>query len=125
MVTFRESQLVASGARITPAYNRRLIDLGSKLEAAGRMLDSLSYERVLDRGFALVEGADGMPVSKASSLTAGDQLNVRFADGKAAVEVLGDDGSAMKTSRTPLASKPKKAPQKKTKTDDLRQGSLL
>lgn len=122
MVTFRESQLTASGARLVPAYTRKLADMGGRLEATGRMLDSLSYERVLDRGFALVEGADGAPVSKSAGLVTGDQLTVRFADGKTAVEVTSDIPPKQKS---PKPQNPKKAAPKKTKPDDSRQGSLL
>ncbi|MEX0300502.1 MAG: exodeoxyribonuclease VII large subunit, partial [Kordiimonas sp.] len=122
MVAFRESQLATSGARLAPAYDRKLADLSNRLEATSRMLDSLSYERVLDRGFALVEGADGLPVSKSAGLVAGDQLTVRFADGKTSVEVVDDQSTKPKQAKP---QKPKKASPKKTKIDDGRQGSLL
>lgn len=123
MVSFRSSQLESVGTRLAPAYDRKLTDLSARLEASGRMLESLSYERVLDRGFALVEDSEGKPVSKATGLTVGDHLNLRFADGKQAVEVLGEGRAPKKVE----AKKPpvKKAPSKKPKPQDDRQGSLL
>lgn len=119
LLGFRRDQLEVTSKRIEPAYKRKLTDLSGRLESAGRILDSLSYERVLDRGFALVEGADGTPVSRAEGLSAGDRLTVRFADGARAVEVL--DGASAPAVKKPEVAR-KKAPRPK---DDSRQGSLL
>ena len=42
---------------------------------------TLSYESVLDRGFAVVFDAEGKPVKKAASVVEGDALSIRFRDG--------------------------------------------
>ena len=57
--------------------------------AAGR-LDALSPLRVLSRGFAAVENAQGSLVLRAADLHSGDSLSLRFADGRVPVRV---DGS--------------------------------
>ncbi|SDD90322.1 exodeoxyribonuclease VII large subunit [Kordiimonas lacus] len=122
LVSFRGKELESTSRRLTPAYARKLDDLGARLAASGRMLDSLSYERVLERGFALVEDAGGTPVSKSANLSVGDQVTVRFADGTSDMQVL--DGDSAKP-----VPKPKPAPKKKSKAktsgSDDRQGSLL
>lgn len=123
LLSFRTSQLENVSGRINPAYVRKLDDLGSRLAASGRMLESLSYERVLERGYALVEDASGKPVPRAASLAGGDQVTVRFADGGTAMEVLDGAGPQPKKKAKP-ASKP--ATQKKKPTPgDERQGTLL
>ncbi|MBL4838815.1 MAG: exodeoxyribonuclease VII large subunit [Kordiimonadaceae bacterium] len=138
-VVFRQSQLDATGKRIAPAYARKLETLSNRLVASGRMLGSLSYERVLERGFALVEDADGRPVSMAADLAVGEHLQVRFADGKTAVEVLAEGGVSgqgpqEKTTSNKQAPKkqaqknptgPKKAKPAKNDPSNDRQGSLL
>ncbi len=46
---------------------------------------TLSYESVLERGFAVVFDAEGKPVKQAASVSAGDALSIRFRDGDVAV----------------------------------------
>ncbi|MFC3052805.1 exodeoxyribonuclease VII large subunit [Kordiimonas pumila] len=123
LLSFRSNQLEVNGKRLQPLYTRRLADLSSRLEGTGRMLDSLSYERVLDRGFALVEDANGTPVSKAQALSAGDMLKLRFADDSRQVQVVEGGGVVPPSSQAPAKkTPPKKADKKQT---DMLQGSLL
>ncbi len=56
-----------------------------RLEALSARLESVSYQRVLARGFALVTSASGAPVTAAANIAAGAALRLRFADGEAAV----------------------------------------
>lgn len=50
-----------------------------------RLMRTLSYESVLDRGFAVVFDAEGKPVKQAASVSSGDALSIRFRDGDVAV----------------------------------------
>ncbi len=76
---------------------RRITDLGQRLARAGgevavkaesdllrlgRLLDSYSYERVLERGFALVRDRSGAPVTSAAEVRGGERISLRFADGE-------------------------------------------
>jgi exodeoxyribonuclease VII large subunit len=54
---------------------------------------TLSYESVLERGFAVVFDAEGKPVKQAASVSAGDALSIRFRDGDIAVVAGEGDGS--------------------------------
>ena len=45
------------------------------------LLKSLSYQGVLERGFALVLDAKGAPIRGAKAIKSGDELALRFADG--------------------------------------------
>jgi len=116
-VFFHRERVKLTTARLEPAYKRGLADLQSRMVSAGRMLESLSFERVLERGFVLVSDANGKPVPRMSGLAMGDQLLTRFSDGSLAVQVLPGGETLAK-----VKTKPQK--QKKPKVED-RQGSLL
>lgn len=81
-----------------------------KLEQSARLLESLSYRRILDRGFVLVTDIRGRAVDSVQALRPGDDMNVRFKDGSVRARVIG--GAPAKPGAV-----------KKKKTD--RQGSLL
>ncbi|WP_374311328.1 exodeoxyribonuclease VII large subunit [Dongia sp.] len=53
----------------------------TSLDHIGQLLDSYSYEKVLERGFALVRDAGGSPVLSAASVSGGDALTLQFRDG--------------------------------------------
>lgn len=69
------------GARLAPAFALRLQRLHHALREQSRVLGSVSYERVLARGFALVM-RDGQLMRSAAGIAAGDTLRLRFADGE-------------------------------------------
>jgi len=62
----------------------------ASLHRIGDLLESYSYERVLDRGFVLVKDADERPVTRASDVRAGMALRLRFGDGIASAIADGD-----------------------------------
>ncbi|HEX9770742.1 MAG TPA: exodeoxyribonuclease VII large subunit [Kiloniellales bacterium] len=91
-----------------------LADPRDRLEALGRVLESVSYRKVLARGYAVVRGPAGL-IARAAAVTPGLALDIEFADGHVAATA----------SSGPAAKRPAraKAP-KKTGRDDP-QGSLL
>jgi exodeoxyribonuclease VII large subunit len=52
------------------------------LESLTRILESISYRAVLERGFALVKGPDGALRRRASQIKPGEHLHLTFADGE-------------------------------------------
>lgn len=50
-----------------------------------RLMRTLSYESVLERGFAVVFDAQGKPVKQAAAVSPGDALSIRFRDGDVGV----------------------------------------
>ena len=115
-IRISDDKLQSISSRITPAYTRSLEKLSNRLDATSRMLESLSVNSVLDRGYTFVVGADGKPVTAAAALSVGDHVNVKFKDGDVGVTV-GDQA-------LPVRTKLKKtAPKKPVK--DTGQGSLL
>ena len=73
---------------------------GQELE---RLMRTLSYESVLERGFAVVFDAQGKPVKQAASVSAGDTLSVRFRDGD--VAVVAGHGEESEPAKSPQTKK--------------------
>ena len=106
---------IDAARRLPAASVRKPDDLERRLAHAGALLNSYSYERVLDRGFVLVRGPDG-PVTEADQATPGLDVTLHFKDGKRRGAKIDGD--------TP----PKKAPvrrKKPTPPAESGQGSLL
>lgn len=108
-----KTKLESLDKRAGVAQARHLADLTRRLDGMGKLLQSYSYQGVLERGYAVVRGADGKPLRDASGRKTGEALNIEFAgDDRLDVVVAGS---------TPPAAKP--AP--KTKPAAPKQGSLL
>jgi exodeoxyribonuclease VII large subunit len=91
-----------AAAHLRPKLLRDLIERrGEALFGCAALLDSYSYAHVLQRGFALVRGADDEPLTSAAALSSGMPVTLQFHDGRARAVI---DGAAPK--RT--ASKPEK-----------------
>jgi exodeoxyribonuclease VII large subunit len=52
-----------------------------QLQHRGALLDSYSFHKTLERGFALVRGADGQAITQAAQAQKQPQLDIQFADG--------------------------------------------
>ncbi|MCB2101525.1 MAG: exodeoxyribonuclease VII large subunit [Rhodobacterales bacterium] len=99
-------RLAGESRALGMAAGHLLVRRRDRLERLSGLLDSYSYERVLERGFALVSDAVGQPVTRAKGLKAGQDLSIRFGDGSRAVRVTG--GAAPKPA--PPARKPRRDP---------------
>jgi exodeoxyribonuclease VII large subunit len=74
--------VTALGRRADQAMNLARERRRSRLAQAWRLADTLSYQSVLKRGFAVVKDAEGRIVRQAAFVSAGDALDIEFADGK-------------------------------------------
>ena len=99
-------------ARLDALVNRLMVDAANRLGGAGALLNSLSYERVLERGFALVQTKSGAPVTTVVDATPGAEVSIRFHDGAAPARIEG------------AVATPKRARRKAPPSDES-QGSLL
>jgi len=92
---------ITEGGRRSVDLGRRLARCGEQvtdkaatdLGRLGKLLDSYSYERVLERGFVLVRDKAGAPVAEAAALKPGEKISLRFADGERTATI---DGEATK-----------------------------
>ena len=121
-----EIRVTDLGARLRPP-ERRLAEVGAELAgldtrlhqqieiqldrrrvalaSAVRLLDANSFERVLERGFALVTTPEGAPVKRAAEAVDGAEVTIRFADAPRNARL--DPSGPAKSGRRGSASKPK------------------
>jgi exodeoxyribonuclease VII large subunit len=74
------------------------------VEGHHKMLQALSYQGVLARGFALVRDTAGNTVRSASALAPGQHVTLEFGDGRCAAEVLPDRAGSPVTASDTSAS---------------------
>ena len=88
------------------SMRQRLETAGQQLEQASRLLESTSFQRTLDRGFAIVSTAEGGIIRSASMAAEGSNVSIRFADGQRDAVIAG------KTAGTTSSTTPTKTPSK-------------
>jgi len=81
------SQLKREVRALRAAAKAILKDPRQALKQSAALLESYSYERVLERGFALITDDAKAPVISAAALSPGMGLTMRFHDGKAGATV--------------------------------------
>ncbi len=116
----------AQHARLGQALINRLAARRRQLEGAGKLLSSLSYQGVLQRGFALVRDAEGRMVREAASLHAGDALELEFRDGRVDAEARSvRPGGIKKPGQTPAGAEPNPQVRRTRRPRGSGQGSLF
>jgi len=88
-------------------YRARLTEQAQRLASVTRVLETVSYRGVLERGFALVRGSDGVLKRRAADIARGERLALTFAD----------------DTRSAVAGAPTPEPRRKRRPDG--QGTLL
>lgn len=110
-----------------------LAGLAERLERFGQLLDSVSYQKILARGFALVRDSRGHPVLAAAAVAPGAALSIQFADGAVGVtaDLSGAPGKPGGRAEKPDAARPE-APKASSRKPDAspsdlpkKQGSLF
>ena len=102
------------GSRLDHLIGAQLDRHAAVLDQSGRLLEANSFQRVLERGFALVTTTDGTPVKRAGEAPQGAEVQVRFADGGRMARLdpgtpsgpAPDSGSQKPAGRRKPASKP-------------------
>jgi len=113
-IRLHRRQLEEARIRADRAVRQRLEAARAASEQTMRFVKLLSYEGVLERGFALVRDTEGTPLKRAREVRPGQALRLQFADGSANAIASG------KPAGTASERKPSKAPQEPGK-----QGSLF
>ena len=106
--------------RLSSGVGRLITRSEAALSSSSQLLRSLSYERVLERGFALVREAEGQPVLTAAATQAGQDVSISFSDGTVGATIIGEDLAP----KFPKKLKPKKVETNKKGSRDG-QGSLF
>lgn len=115
------SQLKRETRALKAAGKSILGDHRQALKQASALLESYSYQRVLERGFVLVADNDAKPVVSVTGLSPGLGVNMRFHDGEAGATVETVAGKGNK----PGGGKNKKPAKAKKDPGDDPQGTLL
>lgn len=87
--------VLALAARLQQSYDR--------LNAMGRLMETLHPEAPLKRGFARVTGPNGKTISTVAAAQAAQHIGLRFVDGEISAQVIGGPLQATKTA--PSSSK--------------------
>ena len=97
-------KLAATTDRLAKAATARLERDRARLERAAGLLDALSYQGVLQRGYALVRDADGAVVRSAETPEPSQPVTLTFADGSRQAVI--DGASARKRAAKKKAAPP-------------------
>ncbi len=108
------NQLRAETRALVTTMETILRDAQARFRQAASLLESLSYQKVLERGYAVVRDAKDRPVTSAAKLAAGMALALEFHDGRAPAVATGGPGGE------PSRDKPAHGGRR-----DERQGKLL
>ena len=107
-------QLGDYAPRLARATRRRADEETKRLSQLSSLLESYSFHRVLERGYAVVRDAKGRPVTAAAATSPGQQVALQFHDDSVGAAIIGKASA-------PAPGKPAAGPGKK----DDKQGSLL
>lgn len=82
-----QERLLRSGDRLTAAWSRRIERWERTVERHAAQLEALSPLRVLERGYAVAQGADGRVLRRVADLAPAMPFTLRLADGAVAARV--------------------------------------
>ncbi|QGM99189.1 exodeoxyribonuclease VII large subunit [Methylocystis parvus] len=102
-------------ARMRLSWKTQLFQKQDRVERLGRLLDSLSHKKVLERGFALVRDEHDALVRSVAQALPGAALTIEFADGRIAA----------RAGQTDAPESPSAAKRKPRKNGGGEQGSLF
>lgn len=69
------------GERMTRAIENKITQKHGEFDSPARLLESLSYHKVLDRGFAVIRDGKGQAISDGKKIANGASLGIEFRDG--------------------------------------------
>lgn len=122
-------QLRDIAVRARPALTRILTRKQDQLSSQSQLLDTLSYQSTLKRGYAIVKAPDGKLIRSATMAASSDALKISFADGDVAASPMGKatKATAPKAAAPKPESTAKKATAPKTKEAPAKtdQGNLF
>ncbi|MDD9910429.1 MAG: exodeoxyribonuclease VII large subunit [Ahrensia sp.] len=111
------SGLATTSGQVDARFADTLARRRERLGALSGLLKSLSYTGVLERGYAVVRNADGVPVKSVAGFVAGDGLSIEMLDGRLDASVQGSArgaGEAPQVAVLPKVSR--KSPARTSKT---------
>ncbi|MDQ0316541.1 exodeoxyribonuclease VII large subunit [Amorphus orientalis] len=97
------------GRRLDPCYSRTVSARRERLDNLWKLVQALSHQGVLDRGFVLVRDSEGKALTRAGMVGPGEALRLTFADGDVAAVAAGSapPRPSSRTKRTPSPKDPR------------------
>jgi len=80
------------GERLARTETTLIAQWRQQLDGLAKLLDALSFERVLERGYAVLRSSDGV-LTSATDATPGLAVDIQFHDGMAKGQITGDGGA--------------------------------
>lgn len=121
-LTLAETKLRSESRALKTAVRGAIGRADFRLSRSSAVLESCSYDRVLERGFALATTPEGRLIPSVKALKPGKGFTLQFRDGMAGVTVDRVDGEFHETRKT---SKKRQTAGKSAAKKDSRQGKLL
>jgi exodeoxyribonuclease VII large subunit len=116
----QKERVVTASRRADTAVLHRMAQNRSGLAAHDRILQSLSYKNVLNRGYAVIRDGENRPLTRAAAIASGAMVSMEFADGRVSAITTGEGIPA-----PDIAAAPKKKPAKPASSDPGNQGNLF
>lgn len=117
-------KLGETAVRARPALTRIIDTSRTALASQAKLLETLSYQATLDRGFAIVKDADGRVLKSSGHSKPGDQIAISLADGTLQADVTASGGGPQTAPAKP-EKKPAPAKKPESTSDAPPQGSLF
>ena len=93
-------RLLLSGNHLDSFMTRQMQASTQRLNQASRLLDANSYQRVLDRGFALVTDTDGQAIKRSAEAAESAEIIIQFADDRRCAVLDGKEGAPGSVQKT-------------------------
>ena len=81
-ISVQEERVTLIFGRITNAIINKITNVSQKLSSDSQLLDAYSYQRVLDRGYVIVDDGNGNIIRTKSQIQPNSEIVMSFSDGK-------------------------------------------
>ena len=81
-ISVQEERVTLIFGRITNAIINKITNVSQKLSSDSQLLDAYSYQRVLDRGYVIVDDGNGNIIRTKSQVQPNSEIVMSFSDGK-------------------------------------------
>ena len=103
-------RLSVSRNQLDSFMTRQMESSTQRLNQASRLLDANSYQRVLERGFALVTDTDGQAIKRSAEAAEGAEIIVQFVDDRRHAVLDGKEGTPTSAQKTAAKKAQKTTP---------------
>lgn len=117
-------RLLDTAKRARPALERLIDTRKQRLSAAANVLEALSYQATLARGFAVVRNEDGAILRSSKTVSPGEHLSITLSDGTVDAAVTTGEGKLVRSTEA-SSQKPKAAPAASKPANEPPQGDLF